>query len=724
MIDLRTGEQTYVSRLRVRCSGLDPLVAQLRLNTLFRAAEVQPAGLAPSAIVCIRRLDDPRPRTVSLSAGSSMLPPEWQQSVRASIEQLTRRAPRPARETVAADVPCVVFTDRAELLAALACDWCEQRVAARWWWRSLFTETIDAGAIVKLWRATPEYVPGALEHLARRQRAVVFARTLTPEAARAILDSLMRSFALNELQAAVSSLLQDGRSAQVVAHVNAPQSETLGYETTGEHSRLSPQDFDAGEAPWRSFAEEALSDELELSQQCLLGVGLALQRAPVFARGGSFALRVHAWLGASSSGRRRNAGAPPALNAKETFSSSAHRIAHASKPGTPPTPAPSLESKDVRASSPAHVFVKPQNAASEIHDTRSVTQEFRGADASTSSTTISQHDDEPAGQDETTRAASADPGVGTQASGFAESIAPEVGAATEREAHARGIELPEVQFDEREADAPLVSTSEAEATPDTFPLLEAHIETRFGGLFHLVNLGLFLEFYGDFTAPSRPGIALPIWDFVALLGRRMVGACVETDAVWPLLARLAGRSAGQSPGDNFHTPDAWRADAGWLQKFPASNGWRWAISRGAERQTRLQVMHPAKFFVLDVPLDREEEAEAQLERELKVYAHAFVAKLVRSARPFKLRGRTPLARWIERVHLYTRARLRLALGTRDGRQAARLLCERHARVFVTATHVDIVMRLAELPFEVRVAGLDRDPGWIPAAGRIVAFHFE
>ena len=32
--------------------------------------------------------------------------------------------------------------------------------------------------------------------------------------------------------------------------------------------------------------------------------------------------------------------------------------------------------------------------------------------------------------------------------------------------------------------------------------------------------------------------------------------------------------------------------------------------------------------------------------------------------------------------------------------------------------------LAELPIAIRLAGLDRDPGWIPAAGRSVAFHFE
>jgi hypothetical protein len=47
-----------------------------------------------------------------------------------------------------------------------------------------------------------------------------------------------------------------------------------------------------------------------------------------------------------------------------------------------------------------------------------------------------------------------------------------------------------------------------------------------------------------------------------------------------------------------------------------------------------------------------------------------------------------------------------------------------ARVSVTTTHLDVVMALSDLPVEVRLAGLDRDPGWVPAAGRSVAFHFD
>ena len=80
-----------------------------------------------------------------------------------------------------------------------------------------------------------------------------------------------------------------------------------------------------------------------------------------------------------------------------------------------------------------------------------------------------------------------------------------------------------------------------------------------------------------------------------------------------------------------------------------------------------------------------------------------------------------LERWLGRLTPYLSARLSLALGAGE---AARLLCEQEARVAVTETRLDVTFALARLPFEVRLSGLDRDPGWVPAAGRRVAFHYE
>jgi hypothetical protein len=52
------------------------------------------------------------------------------------------------------------------------------------------------------------------------------------------------------------------------------------------------------------------------------------------------------------------------------------------------------------------------------------------------------------------------------------------------------------------------------------------------------------------------------------------------------------------------------------------------------------------------------------------------------------------------------------------------LIRRQARVVAGPTHVDVHLLLDELQIELRLSGLDRNPGWIPATGRVIAFHFD
>lgn len=47
-----------------------------------------------------------------------------------------------------------------------------------------------------------------------------------------------------------------------------------------------------------------------------------------------------------------------------------------------------------------------------------------------------------------------------------------------------------------------------------------------------------------------------------------------------------------------------------------------------------------------------------------------------------------------------------------------------ALVYTADTRVDAVFSLIGHPIEIRLAGIDIDPGWIPAAGRALYFHFE
>jgi len=71
-----------------------------------------------------------------------------------------------------------------------------------------------------------------------------------------------------------------------------------------------------------------------------------------------------------------------------------------------------------------------------------------------------------------------------------------------------------------------------------------------------------------------------------------------------------------------------------------------------------------------------------------------------------------------------RTRLAAALDLPSPRQIAAALLRVPARVLDAGERVDLFVSLADLPLAVRLAGLDRDPGWVPAAGCELRFHFE
>ncbi len=49
---------------------------------------------------------------------------------------------------------------------------------------------------------------------------------------------------------------------------------------------------------------------------------------------------------------------------------------------------------------------------------------------------------------------------------------------------------------------------------------------------------------------------------------------------------------------------------------------------------------------------------------------------------------------------------------------------RAGRVRMAAGRLDVVLRLDDLAIGVRMAGLDRNPGWVPAAGRTINFYYD
>jgi hypothetical protein len=532
-----------------------------------------------------------------------------------------------------------------------------------------------------MWLEASAYVPAALDLLAKKGEAVAFIRALKITDAQVLLSGIIRFFALHKIEAA----LKAGREAYDSA-TGSELKERPVEQSTPRTARTHSSLHAATRPPWPKGLPETEGGGLNPDAQCLLGIGLMLRRAPSVVRSEAFARALFSWRQAVESERLSQA-----LNSDET--GKATRFDEAEK--KPETQAIKLaqgaESKP--ASRPESIEQSDEDAATLTSRTEDVPHARPRGSAARKGTVEFRAEPPPVDLDSLSGAAPAT-----------------VPAAQVDEAR-------EVSDGRRGSPVRALPEGITEAAAIQQELEWTRYETEFGGLFYLINLGIFLGLYADFTAPAESAPPLPIWDFVALVGRELLGEKIESDPVWALLAVFAGRLEEQPPGHDFAAPESWRMPVDWLQPFAEKSVWHWSADGG-----RLRVGHPAGFLLLDVPLSVDEPA-AQLLREIEIY---------REARGFELRSGSlsaehetePLSRWLNWLMPYVRARLQQALALSLASDLAHVLCEHYARIVCTATHLDIFLSLAELPIEIRFSGLDRDPGWVPAAGKFIAFHFE
>ena len=669
--------RTYVAKVRVRSSSRETMSLRLRLNQALTSLDLHPAGLPSSAVAIIRKLEDPAPGSLKLHDAAGV-PVAWAQAVAASLDQIVRRAARPALERVSADADAVLFADRAELLACLAADWCDGTAITRWWWQTLFRATDVSSAVVREWLTSIDYVPAAFEKLAQRGIAITFACALPARAVNSLVDEITRHFGLTGLR--------DERSASI----NETQSRGAGGPRDEKGSSGEPSDPELFSSSLASelrirWAPEAFAPRLEQNARVLLAVALMLERAPTLLRERGFAARlvqsVRA-LNASDAIARLNAG---------------HQLKVSIVPATD-----LAEGNEIRLplmTSPRGTdktrAIEPP-AVPETHQSDYRVQQD-GPDASLEEANESEH---------------------------ARVLARDLRAVAER-SHRESISTPvqsgSVTAEHRGPEPPQATPNpEADVTSKSITVA---VETNLGGIFYLINAALALNLYGDFTTPLEPGIELSIWDFLALTGREIAGKRIQSDPVWPLLARLACRDDDERPGAHFKAPDEWRIPPRWLNAFPERDEWSYRVRRG-----RLVVRHPAGFDVLEVKPGSGFQAEdvgARLASETRCYANIGFKRRRFVSRGIRLRKRERgLDRWTRWMADYLRARLERALGIRSADELTAMLFTRAARVEVTPARLDAFFSLAELPVEIRLAGLDRDPGWVPAAGRAIAFHYE
>jgi len=649
---------TLIGLLRHRAAG-DTFAARSRLEALLARADLRPPSLPPAAILCVRRLEDPAPSLVQL--GRDTDGGAWIDAVRRRLDALVRDAARPADGAVPANTDAVLFRDASELLACLAEDWSESGGRMRWWWRFLAPAPgVGGAAIARALLDHPRSISPAIAFLERRGTALRVLTRLSSAEARSVTVAMCEELGLEELASVVRAPPGFGNRDRAPGATAGRGHSAPGAPPTHDAGRPtgSPKAGPANTPPNPPWIEVTQSTGgVGRYHETLIGLAVALDRAPALASTSAFATATAKWLrapivvpaglaGVDVQARQTVAARPTDTVELAASGCRARRRrgrAERSGPDNRPIPSPSLRDRPLP---------------------------FRTAPAPP-----------------LLRAATVIPGLPVAPRGGPKPVDP--GARVSLQASAEA--------------------------------LAGHrniVHTRLGGVFYLLNVGLYLGIYGDFTQPRTRTIALDPWDFVELLARRLGAADgAADDPVWPLLAGLAGRPPGERPGRGVRPATNWRVDPAWLVPFGATaagEAWRWSTSRG-----RLLVTHPAGFPVIDVAL-RGRAPFAAARSELARYgAHP-------SARQGRVQHPTPgraVDRWIDLVAAYVRVRLVTALGLDGPRDLARVLFRHSAEVHTTPAAVHVRLSLDSLPLAIRIVGLDRDPGWIPAARRAVAFEF-
>jgi hypothetical protein len=272
------------------------------------------------------------------------------------------------------------------------------------------------------------------------------------------------------------------------------------------------------------------------------------------------------------------------------------------------------------------------------------------------------------------------------------------------------------------------------------------VATELGGVFYLIHALRAMQLPDAFDPGWRLDATAGPWGTLDLVARAFLGTRHESaDPLWDALAALAAwpqryQRSRANPGSlsphasqndpRFGAPAAWREELdddgnrfAWTSVGPRV--WLWSstgylVSHG---RTSLGSAAAARRALRQCP------GVTDTTSLIRKGPDA-IPWLPPSALPRGCPSR--LGRWAAAVAPAVLRRVVLALEHRGANErghvrltarSIRPMLAVPARLYVTSSHVDVVMPLRRIDVNVRRAGLDRDPGWIPALGRVVYFPF-
>jgi hypothetical protein len=706
--EMISGGSMEINRVRARVLpagefGGGGTALSLRLCRLLGGLSLHPAGIPPSSLLVVRSMADPLPGKIDLERSIGRIDLGWERAVRDALTERYCRAARPWRGPVSPSADAVLFADEGEMLACLALDMSRGQAAGLWWWQGILRglPSSSSAGLQALLCSRAAAVPAALHHLAERGRAATVIEALSAEQARTTLGAVCRAYGLADLDlespdspaakaarfrtsgpAGMPVAEREERGAKMEAGFSrlgaairtdqprpaaAPSLSEPGYSS----SAISPES--TGLPPWEKRLQPgAFPFHLGKERACLLGVGLTLYRAPAAARNDAFLRSFRNWWVAPR--------ASPALRPHPVPSTGvpAERLA----PLQPQAQRRRAETPGASTGGSGYSSNYPQSGRfsdplePQPGHTSDEASRLRVLSAPVKRSTFDSSAGLAQGASLVQRVGAGEthalwhgPGEGPDPGHESLSGLPVL-------AGPQAYESVETQTgpDYGEGDAFILC--EKSLCP------EGGVDTELGGVLFLINLMVQLDlpacFENGWSLASRVGA----WGVLETLARGLLidhRLGLNGDPIWTVLAELDSREPGTLPGEGFQGAEYFCLPAAWLARIPR-----------AER---------------------------------KLFDHAALADL----RGSLAEGLHPgLSRWLASVLPYICLCLRRVLDPSSTElfDLPKALLLRRGRLYVTSTHVDLVMSMEDVAVPIRMAGLDFNPGWLPDFGRVISFHFE
>ena len=679
-------------------------LVRLRASHQLQVADLAPAGLPPAAMLVVRHLTDPLPGRFD----SKRLRPrgDWERAVRGALSSAARSAARPdARGRLDASAAAVLFDDEAQLIACLLVDRAHGGTASAWWWALLLPRLNlpPAGAIgaphdlAAILVARPREAPAALAIVVRWGEAAAVARAVTAAGATAALRSLAREHS-------------------VPLPVIVQQTDALPNLQPSHDGHNEPAAARERPLPWARWVPPAIAGAGVMAEvQRLFGVALCVHESPA---------HLHTTAAAS---RRQP---PPAVVDPAIVDRAVTNAATiAAVSDTRERQSPEATRELARHGEVARAEATPSSPVTPATDrAKSISSEARTAHSPKDETT-SRHDASPPPAPEDNAPPLTAAAIGAT---------PDVADAPES-VPGTSVAVPQARVLKRRSSAVAKgNTAEEPATAVarlTEVLATEGVPTRLGGVFYLINALDCLHLPTAFERGWRLDSIAGPWGTLDLIARALLGATWPArDPVWDAFAHLAGWKASRAaPAKGRYRSS--RASSAADPAWPAQATWPAELRDPLDRilwstaGSRVFLWSPDGYVLTHCRTRGEPAACAR--RACRAFAGGARATLVRRPQrqipwmpPAALPAGCParLGRWAAAAAPAVLRRLQLAIGNEGWRQADRLRIP--TRLYVTSSHVDVVFALRDIDIRVRRAGLDRDPGWKPAYGRVVSFHFE